>query len=523
MHTGDPRSMFRRLPQQAPGDIISPEQEIIPEDAEVIIIGSGFGGGVAAHRLTEAGIPVTMIEKGRKWDVGSSPDQPFCRNFAPDRRAAWLSYETVLPIAPQQPIDRYIGVVERIRSPNLDVFCGSAYGGGSIVTGMLSLVPLQHLFEQVFPPEVSYPEMVAVYYPRAQEMLRVSTIPDDILASETYTSMRVFIRQAEKAGLTVKMIPTATNWDIMRKELSGEVCRSGVDGELIYGNNSGWKNSVDRTYLPAAEATGLLTVLLQHRVSDLGRRPDGRYTLHVDAIDEQGNVVRTTVITCRTLIVCAGCFWTTSLFVRALAKGTLPELSPHVGEGFGNNGNCMYMREEVGEDTGPNQGGPPSVGISYPDHPIGANFVEHAQFPAGEWSRGKLLHFSLCLNPTRGKFVYDPETDQVKLEWPPDGNDLSRRVALHTVNRLNEANGGKMTDDAVMRGLTDGFTYHPLGGMVMGKATDFHGRVKNYPRLYVLDGSLIPGSAGAVNPSLTITANAERCIEAIMAQDGLAG
>lgn len=494
----------------------------VSQRAEVVIIGSGFAGAVAALRLTQAGIPVTLIERGRRWDVGPTPDQPFCGTFAADGRAAWLSDETVLPVGPNFPIDRYIGLIERVRSPNLDIFCGAAYGGTSVVTGMLSLVPRRELFEQVFPPEVSYDEMVERHYPRAREMLRATTIPDDILDSETYTAMRVFKDQAARAGLEIKLIPTATDWDVMRREVSGETFRNGVEGELIYGNNSGCKLSVDRTYLAAAEATGNLTVLLQHRVTHIARRDDGRYLVHVEVIDEKGAVLHEKVIDCRALFVCAGCYWTNVLFVRARARGFLPELNEHVGEGFGNNGNVMFLRHGFGADTGPNQGGPPSLGISFPDNPVGPNFVEHPQFPAGEWSRGKLLHFSLCMNPTRGRFVYDAATDRVSLEWPADGNEFSRSVARHTLDRLNEANGGELADDMFIRGLHDGFTYHPLGGMVMGKATDMFGRVKGYPRLYTLDGSVIPGSAAAVNPSLTITANAERCIEAILAEDGLA-
>ena len=64
----------------------------------------------------------------------------------------------------------------------------------------------------------------------------------------------------------------------------------------------------------------------------------------------------------------------------------------------------------------------------------------------------------------------------------------------------------------------DDFTYHPLGGCLLGKATDDYGRVKGYNNLYVVDGSLIPGSVG-VNPYVTITALAERNIEHVIAND----
>jgi cholesterol oxidase len=63
------------------------------------------------------------------------------------------------------------------------------------------------------------------------------------------------------------------------------------------------------------------------------------------------------------------------------------------------------------------------------------------------------------------------------------------------------------------------FTAHPLGGAVLGKATDDYGRVLGYDGLYVLDSAAIPGSTGAVNPSLTISALAERNIERIIAED----
>ena len=61
------------------------------------------------------------------------------------------------------------------------------------------------------------------------------------------------------------------------------------------------------------------------------------------------------------------------------------------------------------------------------------------------------------------------------------------------------------------------FTVHPLGGMVLGKACDLDGRVFGYQNLYVVDGSLIPGSTGCANPSLTIAALAEYIMDLFVA------
>ena len=66
------------------------------------------------------------------------------------------------------------------------------------------------------------------------------------------------------------------------------------------------------------------------------------------------------------------------------------------------------------------------------------------------------------------------------------------------------------------KSFTDYFTYHPLGGMVLGKATDMNGEVKGAPGLFVVDGSLVPGRIG-VNPFVTITALAERNMDKLAA------
>ena len=53
----------------------------------------------------------------------------------------------------------------------------------------------------------------------------------------------------------------------------------------------------------------------------------------------------------------------------------------------------------------------------------------------------------------------------------------------------------------------------------MGKVCDTFGRVERYPGLYVVDGALIPGSTACCNPSFTIAAIAERCMDEILAKD----
>ena len=88
---------------------------------------------------------------------------------------------------------------------------------------------------------------------------------------------------------------------------------------------------------------------------------------------------------------------------------------------------------------------------------------------------------------------------------------------------MNAANGGYLgtpEDFPIpLQGILKDSTYHPLGGMVMDKACDLYGRVHGYPRMYVMDGSLLPGSCATANPSWTIAALAERNIQRLIAED----
>src|SRR5829696_3289815 len=54
-----------------------------------VVIGSGFGGSVAALRLGQAGIDTVVIERGRRWPIRRDGDT-FATFERPDGRAYWL-------------------------------------------------------------------------------------------------------------------------------------------------------------------------------------------------------------------------------------------------------------------------------------------------------------------------------------------------------------------------------------------------------------------------------------------------
>lgn len=491
-------------------------------NTRVVIIGSGFGGSVTALRLAERGIPSVVLERGKRWVTGLQSNT-FASLLNPDRRSAWMSTQTVLPFGPVYNIQKYVGVLERIRCNGINLYAGAAVGGGSVVYGGFAVVPRESAFTHVFPREISYAEMMPLYE-RAKTKLRASTIPADVLAHPEFNSERVFLAQAAAAGVETTQVFLTVDWDIVRKEFTGEANPSAIQGEVIYGNSNGCKISLDKTYLADAEATGMCSVMPLHRVRDISQDASGKYQVFVERISESGDPVETKVYVCDYLFLAAGTFGTTSLLVKAKAKGLLRNLDNNVGQNFGNNGNSMFMRWGLRENTGPIQasfGGQAMVDFN---NPVSAGLVEHAQFPSGV-ECNCLLHLCMVLDVGAGTFRYVPDSDSVTIDWPMSATDTPVAAMMNLTQRLRMANnegdlnGSALGGTVTVNGILRDFTYHPLGGMVIGQATDFYGRVNNYQKLYVIDGALLPRSAGGVNPALTITALAERNIANILSRD----
>lgn len=105
------------------------------EYIEAIVIGSGFGGGVASLRLGEAGIETIVLERGRWWKITDTGDT-FSTSDKPDGRAAWLSPTTILPDPiPKLPIDVYTGVFDVKIGNGIAAYRGAGVGGSSLVYG----------------------------------------------------------------------------------------------------------------------------------------------------------------------------------------------------------------------------------------------------------------------------------------------------------------------------------------------------------------------------------------------------
>ncbi|MCO5249591.1 MAG: FAD-binding protein [Chitinophagales bacterium] len=461
------------------------EGPIYGRDTDVVVIGSGFGGAVAGLRMSEAGLNVTMLEMGKHYEV-SPNGNTFCSMLQPDERSTWLKNKTVLPFGPRLPIRKTgLGVLDRVEYDNMKIYRGTCLGGGSLVYGAMLPQANQALWGTEY-PDIDYQEMQDIWYPKVRTVLPVSRkVPQDILDSKYYKYARVGIEQCEKAGMETFYIPGGIDFDIVRGEIEGRIKKSSVSGDLLYGVNSGAKNSVDRNYIPAAVGTGKMTVETMSKVRYIEQLEDGRYEVLIDRINDQGKTIKSDVLRCTYLFVTAGVVGTNGIFLRSQKEGGLANLE-HIGEHIGTNGNIMLVRGQFGEDVGSEQCSFPVSGYFQPDNPYGILLAEQAPVPLGVETR-LLGALAITINDYRGKFELDGSNadEGVSLNWAKNGLDQGYAQAQYFADRLNDANGGKvMTTFFQPDGFSRDFTYHPMGGVVRNLSSDAYGRLKGYKNLY---------------------------------------
>ena len=289
-------------------------------DREVVIIGSGYGGSVAALRLCEKNIPVTLLEMGLDWEKSG---EKFSAMSSPGHSAAWLKTKSIAPFFNLFKLEKFTGALDRLDFEHIKIWVGRGVGGGSLVNGGMAVTPKKEYFKEIF-PNLDTEKFYSHYFPLANKELKTNVISEDFLEDyDFYKFNRVGEEEAHKAGFKTVRVPNVYDFKYMEKEYKEEVPRSALAGEVIYGNNHG-KNTLDKTYLKRATETGNLGILELHQVNHISQNPDKSYTIDISVINTKGEEIQHKTINTKKLILAAGTMGSLELLLKSKAKTQFP-------------------------------------------------------------------------------------------------------------------------------------------------------------------------------------------------------
>lgn len=192
-----------------------------------LIIGSGYGGSVAALRLAQAGVDVHMIEMGKSWDTPGSDGKIFANTRTPDDRSFWLRTRTKQPLSNflgfpiDKNVSRHTGILDAEEFSGITVYQGRGVGGGSLVNGGMAVTPNRERFGAIL-PSVDADEMYDVYYPRANAGLGVNEIDRAWFdTTDCYQYARVGRKHAERSGFDFVYVPNVYDFNYMKQRRPG--------------------------------------------------------------------------------------------------------------------------------------------------------------------------------------------------------------------------------------------------------------------------------------------------------------
>ena len=526
-------------------------------DYDWIVIGSGFGGSVAALRLAEKGYRVAVLECGRRYR-----DQDYAKSAWNLRRYFWM------------PRLGLRGIFRMTAFKDVFIVSGSGVGGGS-----LGYANTLYRARPAFFRDAQWADLgdwesgLEPHYETAERMLGVTTYEGTGPADE-------LLRQyGEEIGVADTFKPTRVGAffgepgvEVDDPYFGGEgPRRSGCVrcGSCMIGCRFGSKNTLVKNYLWFAEKLGV-EVLAERTVTDVRplRAEDGGdgYAVTSRRSGAWLSRRRERTLTARGVVFAAGALGTNQLLADAKHRGSLPRISDRIGHVVRSNSESIQAVTAPNDDRDFAR----SVAITssiYPDPDTHIEVVTYghggdlmsrlftpATGPGTRVTRPLKWIGALLRHPLRSLRLLWPvgwsrrtvillvmQTTDAAMRFVAKRRLLSRGVKLQTEQDPERPNPtyipaaaraaewfADRTGGIAQSGITEAAlniptTAHILGGAVIGPdpehgVIDAANRVFGYENLMVCDGSAIPANPG-VNPSLTITALAEHAMARVPAKE----
>jgi cholesterol oxidase len=509
-------------------------------DFDVVVIGSGFGGSVAALRLTEKGYKVCVLEAGRRF---SDKDFP---------KTSWrLRRFLFLPRLGLKGIQR-IHVL-----PDVLVLAGAGVGGGSLVyANTLYKPPASYFEDKQWNQITNWDAELSPWYDQASRMLGVAQNP---YFSPSDEAMKQVADQMG-VGHTFKLAPLGVYFGDGVGIKSKDPFFGGVGpdrsgclqcGACMTGCRHNAKNTLPKNYLGLAEKAGA-KVFPEHTVTKVEQLSDGSWSITARKSGAWFGGNRR--FTAAQVVVAAGTYNTQKLLHKMKSTGVLPKISDQLGKLSRTNSEALTGSIMPKGGTDFSKGSAITSSFFPDDHthvePVrygkGSNFMGLLQtvmtdsanirdrrkqwlrqvitkpslvlkiLDVRQWSERTVVALimqnvdsAISVTGKRGLFGFrltsknDSQTPNAT--YIPAANEVARRIA--------ENNGG-IAGGHIGDLINAPFTAHFVGGCVIGESIntgviDPYHRVYNYPTMHIVDGASVTANLG-VNPSLTITAQAER-------------
>lgn len=535
---------------------------------DAVVVGSGYGGAIAAARLARQGRAVCLLERGRELLPGEYPDtEP-------------LGLREVQLDSPLGAAGSPTGLFDLRLGEDMHVLVGCGLGGTSLINAGVMLEPDRRVFNDPCWPTAfrNDPNLLAPYYARVRAMLRPEPLPE---AAPLPAKLHA-LRHAAAGGAGVfYRTPIAVNFEGGFNAAGVEQGACSKCGDCCSGCNTGAKTTTLMTYLPDAAAHGA-EIFTRARVIHVEPADPG-WRVHFEVLDPRRNRFDPppSFVEADVVILSAGTLGTSEILLRSALRGLA--VSSQLGRRFSGNGDALgfaYNTHATISGAGASTHPPESAGFPGPcitgvidrravDDLEAGYVVQDAVVPGALASSLPLLFAAgaggggadpgfaglatrleavlagpykgpvgrtatlLVMGHDEAKGELTLEDGKLRLRWPGAGTDACYARADAAMRQVAEALGGSYVQDPVSSQLLGHrvITVHPLGGCAMADDAErgvvnhmgqvFAGQagVAAHNGLYVWDGSIIPRSLG-VNPLLTISALAERASALLAAERG---